>query len=340
MPSVSASIASSARPEVWYQRHRLLQVRQRLGRLTSDSSCSERPCAKMRRDRRRASWRRKKDEEVRFRNAKRVVRSPGSRDRARQLGETRRVSPAGATGRHADREAREERDPPPGRLFKRSARSRVRDPARAPAAAGARARAACRLDAAPSRPVEVSGSPKSGEPRGRRVVGSQSSHNPKNATVDTTRTSRVRRVSACFYFLDSAAEGPARARLPRPRVAGHARESRRAFVSGAPRVCSPGVASVRVRRRRRERTERPRALGLLRRSRRQHHPRGGAVLDHRGLARGDGPSAPGVHRRGGSGEPRRRPAPDGPVQTDPFDPSETHQRTPKVGVLRVESGGN
>ena len=51
-----------------------------------------------------------------------------------------------------------------------------------------------------------------------------------------------------FYllFLDER-DGRLALASARPRVAGHARESIRAFVSGAPRVCSPGVASVRVR---------------------------------------------------------------------------------------------
>ena len=189
------------------------------------------------------------------------MRSPGSRDRARDG--SARDAACHPRGRHRERRSRSARREI--RLpvaFSNDRRDRGRGTARAPATAGARAtRAACRLDAAPSRPAEVSGSPKYGEPRGRRVVGSQTHLTTQKTRRSIPRT-RVASEERLLLFLDER-DGRLALASARPRVAGHARESRRAFISNAPRVFSHGVASVRVRRRRRERT---RALGLLRHS--------------------------------------------------------------------------
>ena len=248
--------------------------------------------------------------------------------------ETRRVSPAGATG-SADREAREERS------ASRSPFQTIGEIAGAGPRAHLQLLGRERLELHAALTLRHLGRWKS---RARRSLASHAGGElleVKRISQPKKRDGRYhahesRQKSVCLLLFLDERDGRLALASARPRVAGHARESRRAFVSGAPRVCSPGVASVRVRRRRRERTERPRALGLLRRSRRQHHPRGGAVLDHRGLARGDGPSAPGVHRRGGSGEPRRRPAPDGPVPDGPVRPE---RDAPKNAKSRRASRG-
>ena len=145
LPSVSASIASSARPEVVRATAFCGLASDSVSWLTSDSSCSERPCAKMRRDSGRVA--RRVGRERRGQSQKREAGGAvaGVRDRAATLGSRRGVSP----GRHRERRSRSaRREITSGRLFKRSARSRG-GTARAPATAGARAtRAACRLDCA------------------------------------------------------------------------------------------------------------------------------------------------------------------------------------------------
>ena len=177
--------------------------------------------------------------------------------------ETRRVSPAGAT-ESADREAREERS------ASRSPFQTIGEIAGAGPRAHLQLLGRERLELHAALTLRHLGRRKSrarrsmAEPRGRRVVGSQTHLTTRKTRRSIPRTSRVRRgAEERTAFISRRARRTARLASARPRVAGHARESRRAFMSNAPRVFSHGVASVRVRRRRRERT---RALGLLRHS--------------------------------------------------------------------------
>ena len=176
--------------------------------------------------------------------------------------ETRRVTPAGATG-SADREAREERS------ASRSPFQTIGEIAGAGPRAHLQLLGRERLELHAALTLRHLGWRKS---RARRSMASHAGGELMEVkrisllTTQKTRRSiprtRVASEERLLLFLDER-DGRLALASARPRVAGHARESRRAFISNAPRVFSPGVASVRVRRRRRERT---RALGLLRHS--------------------------------------------------------------------------
>lgn len=174
--------------------------------------------------------------------------------------ETRRVTPAGATG-SADREAREERS------ASRSPFQTIGEIAGAGPRAHLQLLGRERLELHAALTLRHLGRRKS---RARRSMASHAGGElleVKRISQPKKRDGRYhahesRQKSVLLLFLDER-DGRLALASARPRVAGHARESRRAFISNAPRVFSHGVASVRVRRRRRERT---RALGLLRHS--------------------------------------------------------------------------